>query len=80
MPLLIENQFTDIVGIIGDDYGSRLTGGEVFEGAALILENIFGFESVDLQTLTQAINEISKRYNDSVTQHSENVKTISYLT
>jgi hypothetical protein len=29
MPLLTENQLTDIVNMIVDDYGSRLTGGEV---------------------------------------------------
>ncbi len=29
MPLLTENQLTDIVDMIVDDYGSRLTGGEV---------------------------------------------------
>ncbi len=66
MPLLTENQLTDIVDMIVDDYGSRLTGGEVSEIAALILENISGFETVDSQTLTQTINEIRKRYNDSV--------------
>ena len=29
MSLLTENQLTDIVDMIVDDYGSRLTGGEV---------------------------------------------------
>ena len=80
MPLLTENQLADIVGMIVDDYGSRLTDREVSEIAALILENISRFEPVDLQTLTQAINEIRKRYDDSVKQHSENAKTFSYLT
>ena len=60
MPLLTENQLTDIVDMIVDDYGSRLTGGEVFEIAALILENISGFETVDSQALTQTINEIRR--------------------
>jgi hypothetical protein len=75
MHLLTENQLTDIVDMIVDDYGSRLTGGEVPEISALILENISGFETVDSQTLTQTINEIRKRYDDSVEQHSENAKT-----
>jgi hypothetical protein len=39
MPPLTENQLTDIVDMIVDDYGSRLTGGEVSEIAGLILEN-----------------------------------------
>jgi len=58
MSLLTENQLTDIVDMIVDDYGSRLTGGEVSEIAGLILENISGFESVDSNTFTQVINEI----------------------
>ena len=75
MSLLTENQFTDIVNMIMDDYGSRLTGGEVSEVIGLILENISGFETVDSQTLTQTINEIRKRYDDTVEQHSEKSKT-----
>jgi len=66
MSLLSENQLTDIVDMIVDDYGSRLTGGELSEIAGLILENISGFETVDSQALTQTINEIRKRYDDSV--------------
>ena len=66
MPLLTENQRTDIVDMIVDDYGSRLTGGEVSEVIGSILENISGFETVDSQTLTQTINEIRKRYDESV--------------
>jgi len=75
MSLLTENQLNDIVDMIVDDYGSRLTGGEVSEVIGLILENISGFETVDSQTLTLTINEIRKRYDDSVKQHSENAKT-----
>jgi len=75
MPLLTENQLTDIVDMIVDDYGSRLAGGEVSEVIGLILENISGFETVDSQILTQTINEIRNRYDDSVKQHSENSKT-----
>jgi hypothetical protein len=69
MSLLTEDQLNNIVMMIVEDYGSRLTGGEVSEFAGLILENISGFESVDSNTLTQTINEIRKRYNDSVKQH-----------
>jgi hypothetical protein len=61
--------------MITDDYGSRLTGGEVSEVIGLILENIPGFETVDSQTLTDQINEIRKQYYESVKQHSENSKT-----
>ena len=75
MSLLTEDQLTDIVDTIVDDYGSRLTGGEVSEIAGFILENISGFEAVDSQTLTNQINEIRKRYDESVKQHSENAKT-----
>jgi len=75
MSLLTEDQLTDIVDMIVDDYGSRLTGGEVSEVIGLILENISGFETVDSKTLTQTINEIRKRYDDTVEQRSENAKT-----
>jgi hypothetical protein len=37
MSLLTENQLTDIVDMIVDDYGSRLTGGEVSGITGLIL-------------------------------------------
>jgi hypothetical protein len=66
MPLLTENQLIVIVDMIVDDYGSRLTGGEVSEIAGLILENISGIETVDSLTLTNQINEIRKRYDESV--------------
>ena len=56
MSLLTENQLTDIVDMIVDDYGSRLTGGEVSGIIGLILENIPGIESVDSQTLTQSFD------------------------
>jgi len=75
MPLLTENQLTDIVDMIVDDYGSRLTGGEVSEVIGSILENISGFEMADSQALTQTINEIRRLYDESVKQHSENAKT-----
>ena len=71
MPLLTEDQLHNIVDMIVDDYGSRLTGGEVSEIAALILENISGFETVDSQALTQTINEIRKRYYESVCKNSK---------
>jgi hypothetical protein len=48
MPLLTENQLTDIADMIVDDYGTRLTGGEVSEIIGLILENIPGFETGNL--------------------------------
>jgi hypothetical protein len=54
MPLLTENQLIDIVDMNVDDYGPRLSGGEVSEIAALILKNISGFEAVDSQTLNSA--------------------------
>jgi hypothetical protein len=66
MPLLTENQLIDIVDMNVDDYGPRLSGGEVSEIAALILKNISGFEAVDSQTLTQPINEIRRLYNARV--------------
>jgi len=39
MSLLTENQLTDIVDMIVDDYGSRLSGGEVSEIIDLGLGN-----------------------------------------
>ena len=50
MSLLTENQLTDIVNMIMDDYGSRLTGGEVSKVCGLVLENISGLETVDSLT------------------------------
>jgi len=63
MPLLNENQLTDIVDMIVDDYRSRLTGGEVSEITGLILENIPGFETVDSNILTQVINAIENLHD-----------------
>ena len=63
MPLLTEDQLNDIVIMIVDDYGSRLTGGEVSEVIGLILENISGFETVDSNTFTQVINEIGNLHD-----------------
>jgi hypothetical protein len=74
MSLLTEDQLNDIVMMIVDDYGSRLTGGEVSEVIGLILENISGFESVDPQTLTQVINEIKTRHYESVCKNSKTQK------
>lgn len=37
MSLLTEKQLTKIVDMVVDDYGSRLTGGEVLEVVGLIL-------------------------------------------
>ena len=71
MSLLTENQLTDIVDMIVDDYGSRLTGGEVSEVIGLILENISGFETIDSNTFTQVINEIRTRYYESVCKNSK---------
>ncbi len=70
-----QDQLNDIVDMIVDDYGSRLTGGEVSEIAGLILENISGLETADSNTFTQVINEIRKRYYESVKQRSENAET-----
>lgn len=63
MSLLTEDQLNNIVMMIVDDYGSRLTSGEVSEVIGLILENISGFETVDSQTLTQTINEIGNLHD-----------------
>jgi CRISPR/Cas system-associated protein Cas10 (large subunit of type III CRISPR-Cas system) len=75
MSLLTEDQLNNIVMMIVEDYGSRLTGGEVSEITGLILENISGFETVDSNTFTQVINEIGRRYDESVRKNSENPKT-----
>ena len=63
MPLLTEDQLTDIVDMIVDDYGSRLTGGEVSEVIGFILDNISGFETVNSQTLTQVITKIGNLHD-----------------
>ena len=75
MPLLTEDQLNDIVTLIVDDYGSRLTNGEVCEITGLVLENISGFETVDSDTLTRVINSIGRRYDESVSKNSGNPKT-----
>ena len=75
MALLTEDQLNDIVTLIVDDYGSRLTGGEVSEITGLILENVSGFETVDSDTLTHVINEIRKLYDESVGKNSGIPKT-----
>jgi len=42
MPLLTENQLTEIVDMIVDDYGSRLTGGEVSEVTCIFDQALTG--------------------------------------
>jgi hypothetical protein len=59
MPLLTENQLTDIVDMIVDDYGSRLTGGEVSEVIGLILENISGFETGNLHDYRYDVRDLT---------------------
>ena len=71
MSLLTEGQLNDIVDMIVDDYGSRLTGDEVSEFVGLILENISGFETTDSNTFAQVINEIRNRYYESVCKNSK---------
>jgi hypothetical protein len=61
MPLLTENQLTDIVDMIVDDYGSRLTGGEVSEVIGLILENISGLESGNLHDIRYEVRAVTNR-------------------
>jgi hypothetical protein len=59
MSLLTENQLTDIVDMIVDDYGSRLTGGEVSEFAGLILKNISGFETGNLHDIRYEVRALA---------------------
>ncbi len=61
MSLLTENQLTDIVDMIMDDYGSRLTGGEVSDVIGLILEYIFGFETGNLHDYRYDVRALTKR-------------------
>jgi hypothetical protein len=61
MALLTENQLTDIVDMIVDDYGSRLTGGEVSEVIGLILENISGFETGNLHDYRYEVRALTNR-------------------
>ncbi len=77
MSLLTENQLTDIVDMIVDDYGPRLTGGEVSEVIGLTLENISGFETVDSQTLTQTINEIRRLIYGSLHDYWYDVRSLT---
>ncbi len=63
MSLLTEDQLNDIVDMLLDDYGTRLTGGEISEITDFILENISGFETVDSNTLIQVINEIGNLHD-----------------
>ena len=75
MPLLNENQLISIVESIVDSYGSRLTNNEVTEVIGLILEDIPGFEAIDSQSLDQVIDDLRRRYYDSVCQNTGNPET-----
>jgi hypothetical protein len=65
MSSLAEDQLNDIVKMIIDHYGSRLSGSELQEVIGIILENISGCEIADSRSLTEMINDIRNRYYES---------------
>ena len=74
MSAFTEDQRNNIVNMIIDSYGSRLSGSELSEVIGLILEDISGCESADSESLTDMINHIRNLYYESTSQtssHSE---------
>ncbi len=66
MSELSNDQCNDIVQMIIDEYGSQLSVSELSEIIGLIMENITGLETIESEILTLTINDIRKRYYDSI--------------
>ncbi len=59
---LTKDQLNEIVNLIIDSYGPRLSCDELSEKIGLILENIAGFDTADPQSLMQTISDIRRQY------------------
>ncbi len=62
MSELKDDQLNEIVNLIIDSYGSRLSCDELSEIIGLILENIAGYDTADPESLTQTIRKIRSQY------------------
>jgi hypothetical protein len=69
---LTNEQRNEIVNVIIDHYGSRLSGCELVEVIGLILENIAGFDIADSQSLIQTIRDIRSQYDHQIEQKTGN--------
>jgi len=69
---LTNEQRNEIVNVIIDNYGSRLSGCELLEVIGLILENIAGFDTADPQSLIQTISAIRSQYDNQIEQKTSN--------
>jgi len=65
---LTNEQLNEIVSLIIDLYGPRLSCDELSEVIGLILENIAGFDTADPQSLMQTISEIRSQYDHRIEQ------------
>lgn len=69
---LTNEQLNEIVTLIIDFYGPRLSCDELSEIIGLILENIAGFDTADPQSLMQTISDIRSQYDDQIVQKTSN--------
>lgn len=72
MSHLTEHQLDQIVMFVIEDHGTRLTEGEVSEVLGSVLEDVSGMETMDDQELTEIINQLRNKYDDSVRQSQIN--------
>lgn len=68
MRLLTHEHIQHLAEILVEEYGPCLTGDELSEQIALLLEDIAGFESAPDSDVRQIIIEIGRTYHDAV-QH-----------
>ena len=69
MQLLTQQQIHDLAEILVEEYGPCLTGDELLEHIAMLLEDISGFESAPGSAVDRVITEIGRTYHDAVQQH-----------
>jgi hypothetical protein len=69
MSLLTTDQIQDLVLSIVETCGPCLNDDELTEHIALLLENIAGFETASSRSVDRIINDVRRRYHDTVNQH-----------
>jgi hypothetical protein len=64
MALLTKRQIRNLADIVLEEFGSRLTGSELADRIALLLEDISGFELASDREIRHVINQTRRTYNE----------------
>jgi len=68
---LTEQQIHDLAMIVFEESGACLTGDELDEQVALILEDVAGFETASDEAVRRVINEIRNHYHVASSEHED---------